>query len=261
MTSNSVDVFTWQDYAQVAWPGEHTVVGTLQVRQSVWSPQLENRRDVYVWLPNSYSRGEWRYPVIYMHDAQNLFDRATSFAGEEWQVDETLNALGYEGIEAIVVGLPNISDRRMREYSPFADGPRYLAWLVETVKPLVDHDFRTLPERAHTGIMGSSLGGLVSLYGFFHRPETFGLVGALSPSLWVNRGAIYPYVRATHFSAGRIYLDNGTLEGDARPMFEALQRKGYREGQDIRYICEEGGRHTEGAWAHRLPDALRFLLR
>jgi predicted alpha/beta superfamily hydrolase len=251
----------WKDYAEVAHPGEHSVTGTLKVCQDVWSPQLDNRRNVYVWLPASYARDDWRYPVIYMHDGQNLFDRATSFAGVEWQVDDTLSALGHEGIEAIIVGMPHSGERRMREYSPFADGPHYLAWIVETVKPLIDRDFRTLPERAHTGMMGSSLGGLISLYAFFHRPETFGFVGAFSPSLWVNRGAIFPYIRATQYSPGCIYLDNGTLEGDARPMYELLLQKGYRAGKDIRYVREEGGRHTEEAWARRLPDALRFLLR
>jgi predicted alpha/beta superfamily hydrolase len=256
----TISTAEWQDYESVTTPGNHTVSGTLKVLANVWSPQLKNGRDVFALLPPSYGRGEWRYPVIYMHDAQNLFDAVTSFAGEEWQVDETMSALAHEGTEAIVVGLAHMGEQRMREYNPFADGERYLSWVVETVKPLVDRDFRTLAGRAHTGTLGSSLGGLISLYAFFRFADVFGMAGAMSPALWVQRGAIYPFVRQSPFAPGRIYLDNGTLEGNAQPMAALLTEKGYRPGHELRYVLEEGGKHRESAWARRLPDALRFLL-
>ncbi len=250
----------WQDYLTIAGPGEHTVVGTLKVLKDVWSPQLRNHRDLFVLLPASYGQGDWRYPVIYMHDAQNLFDKATSFAGEEWQVDETMQALGHAGVEAIIVGLTHMGEQRTHEYNPFADGERYLAFVAETVKPIIDRDFQTLPERPHTGTIGSSLGGLISLYAFFACPALFGFAGALSPALWVNRGAIYRYIREAPFIAGRLYLDNGTLEGSAEPMADLLREKGYRDSHDLRYVRDEGGKHRESAWARRLPEALRFLL-
>jgi len=255
---------SWRDYVQDN--KEHSVVGTLKVLPGVWSPQLDNQRDILVYLPPSYHNGDQRYPVIYMQDGQNLFDRATSFAGEEWKVDETLEELSQEGLEAIAVGIPHAGEGRIAEYNPLAKPPRgrgepYLAFVVETVKAIVDRDFRTRPDREHTGILGSSLGGLISLYAFFRYPEIFGYVGAISPALWIAQRAIYAYVRQAPFVSGKIYLDNGTHEGSARPVYDVLLDKGYRPGADILYVAEEGGRHQESAWARRLPGALRFLLR
>jgi predicted alpha/beta superfamily hydrolase len=258
-----IETINWQDYAARNGSREHSVVGTLKVWPEAWSPQLENKRDILVYLPPSYKRGNRRYPVIYMHDGQNLFDRATSYAGE-WQVDETLELLSQEGLEAIVVGIPNLGDRRVVEYNPFPDkgkGERYLAFIVETLKPMIDRDFRTRPTRDHTGLLGSSMGGLISLYGFFHYPYVFGFAGAMSPALWFAGRAIYPYVRAAPFVSGRIYLDHGAREGSARPMHALLVEKGYRLGHSLMYVREEGGEHNEAAWARRLPEAVRFLFR
>jgi predicted alpha/beta superfamily hydrolase len=260
----------WQDYHMIAEEG-HTVVGTVKVLEGVESPQLGNRRDLLAYLPPSYGRGDRRYPVIYMHDGQNLFDRATSF-GEEWEVDQTLEEASGEGLEAIVVGIPN-TDARLDEYSPFRDprharggrGDDYLRFLVETVKPIVDRDFRTRPERESTGIAGSSMGGLISLYAFFARPTTFGFAGVMSPALWFGGRGIFGYVRDRPFTPGRIYLDIGTNEGgealgDARRMKSLLEEKGYRTGRDLLFYVEMGGRHNERAWARRLKHVLRFLL-
>lgn len=260
----------WKDYAMAAEEG-HTVVGTLKVLEGVESPRLGNRRDLLLYLPPSYARGDRRYPVIYMHDGQNLFDRATSF-GEEWEVDQTLEEASADGLEAIVVGIPN-TGARLDEYSPFHDrrhgqggrGDDYLAFIVDTVKPRVDAAFRTRPERDATGIAGSSMGGLISLYGFFARPETFGFAGVMSPALWFGGREIFPYVQERPFTPGRIYLDIGTNEGgealtDARRMKSVLQAKGYREGHDLQFYVEMGGQHNERAWARRLRRSLSFLL-
>lgn len=248
----------WKDYTSPS--GANTIIGTLKVLQSLYSTQLANRRDILVHLPSSYGSSDRRYPVIYMHDAQNLFDRATSFVGEVWHVDSALTALAYQGLEAIVVGLPHAGDARIHEYNPFDRGDDYLAFIVDTVRPLINQDFRTLTERTHTGIIGSSLGGLISLYAFFRHPQVFGLAGALSPALWVQRGRIYEYVRTAPFSPGRIYVDNGSREGNALGIYDSLRDKGYRPDLDIKYVREEGGMHSEADWARRLPDALRFLL-
>jgi predicted alpha/beta superfamily hydrolase len=278
------DVTTdWLDYADYVGGRQHTVSGTVKVSPQLWSPQLHNRRDILVYLPPAYHQAQRRFPVLYMHDGQNLFDQATSYAGE-WRADETLEALDKEGIAAIVVGVPNAGERRMFEYGPFhhneqaGDADAYLAFLADTLKPIIDRDFRTLPQREHTGLLGSSMGGLVSLYGFFHRPETFGLVGAMSPSLWFGGGAIFDDVAAAPRVPGRIYLDMGTLEGplprgrarvrplvrrmlaDARRMDELLRAKGYVPGRDLLFVEDAGGQHNEADWARRLPDALRFLL-
>ena len=267
--------------------GHHTVVGTVKVARGIESPQLDNRRDILVYLPPSYERSDRRYPVLYMHDGQNLFDNATSYAGE-WRVDETMESLSREeGLEAIVVGIPNMGVRRLDEYSPFVVpryggglGDLYLAFMVNSLKPLIDSHFRTRPEKQHTGIMGSSMGGLISLYAFFRYPTVFGFAGVMSPSLWFAQGAIFPYVEAAPFHPGKIYLDAGTREfgeswpevvtlptrsrryyGRVRHLKRILARKGYRPIRDLLHVEGRGANHCEAAWADRLPGAVRFFLR
>jgi predicted alpha/beta superfamily hydrolase len=260
----NVQLSAWRPYAD-HFPGtRHVINGTVLVQPQVHSPQLDNRRDILIYLPPSYFVSERRYPVIYMQDGQNLFDAATSFAGVEWGVDDTLQALSAEGLEAIVVGIPNSGEQRMNEYTPpnnpwwRGTGDRYVAFLIETLKPLIDRDFRTCAERARTGIFGSSLGGLISLYAFFTRSDVFGFVGAMSPSLWVGRGLMLDQVRDAPVVQGRLYIDNGTREPSAQRLADLLGEKGYT---DFTYVVDEGGRHTEADWARRLPDAIRFLLR
>jgi predicted alpha/beta superfamily hydrolase len=256
----------WQDYQAVIPHRHHTVVGTLKVLPSVWSPQLNNHRDILVYLPPSYDATVRPYPVIYMHDGQNLFDRSTGFAGQEWEVDETMESLSKEGLEAIVVGIPHMGASRVQEYNPFPNfrdgqGERYLDFITDTLKPMIDRDFRTQPEREHTGLIGSSMGGLISLYGFFHRAPVFGFAGVMSPAFWIAGGAIYDDVQSGDFVPGKIYLDNGTRESSARKMNAILTEKGYAANRDLLYVIEQEGEHHEPAWARRLPDALRFLLR
>ena len=149
----------------------HVRKGRLCVLPAVHSPQLDNRRDLHVYVPAASARGDARYPVIYMHDGQNLFDPAMSFAGA-WGVDEALRWASRRGVNAIVVGIPNMGDARIAEYDPFlGTGDRYLDFVTRTVKPIVDARFPTLPDRRHTGIAGSSMGGLISLYAFFRYSE------------------------------------------------------------------------------------------
>jgi predicted alpha/beta superfamily hydrolase len=144
-------------------------------------------------------------------------------------------------------------------------GDAYLDFLIHTVKSKIDREFRTLAGRAGTGIGGSSMGGLLSLYGFFRRPEIFGFCASLSPSLWFADRAIFPLVETAPFIPGRIYLDIGTEEGsaslaNARRMRELLLARGYREGIDLRWVEDEGGGHNEAAWGRRFKAAVPFLL-
>ncbi|MGH7500525.1 MAG: alpha/beta hydrolase [Longimicrobiales bacterium] len=260
----------WLDYA-AAYGRSHSVSGTVKVLRQVQSSQLHNRRDLLVYLPPSWESGG-DFPVIYMHDGQNLFDRATSFAGE-WAVDKTLDEAAADGLEVIVVGIPNMGSARVEEYSPFGDathgggrGDAYLDFISDTVRAIVERDFPVRRGPAHTGIAGSSMGGLISLYGFLRRPDTYGFASAMSPSLWFGRRAIFDEVAALHGSRGRLYLDIGTGESpvavaDARRLCTALVRKGYRRGRDLRFVVDRGGRHNEQAWGRRLRRALEFLLR
>ncbi len=267
---------------------QHTVVGDLRVYPRLHSPQLGNKRDVLVWLPAGYETSTQRYPVLYMHDGQNVFDAKTSYAGE-WCADETMTALASEGIEAILVGLPNAGAQRRVEYSPYdyqagkqqiiGKGELYTRFIVETVKPLIDTSFRTRTDGAATGTVGSSMGGLIALYGILTRPEVFGLCGAFSTAYWFGEDALLKEIHRRASGAGRVYLDVGTREGDTianlkiaaqdfnmlyrdgvRDLLKALTERGYALGRNLMYVEDEGALHNEEAWARRLPDALRFLL-
>jgi predicted alpha/beta superfamily hydrolase len=238
----------------------------------IWSPQLRNRRGVDIYLPESYAVGRRRYPVVYMQDGQNLSDPAIAFCGNTWHLDDGLAWLAERGIEPIVVGVHNTGEQRLAEYSPFADpahgggaGERYLRFLIDTVKPLVDRMYRTRKDRDNTVVAGSSMGGLISLYAFFRRPSPFGGVAAMSPSIWFGRGAILSHVERARTTRGRIYLDVGTEEGEAtltnvRALRRLLRRKGYR-GDSLRHLDAEGHQHREADWGSRLPRALEFLLK
>jgi predicted alpha/beta superfamily hydrolase len=233
------------------------------------SPQLGDQRDLVAYLPPSYEGGDRRYPVLYLQDGQNLFDEATSHAGE-WRVDETMQTLAGEGIEAIVVGVPNGGTRRADEYRPDRRGDRYLAFLTDSVKPIVDTSLRTLPGRGDTGLGGSSLGAVISLYGLFSRPDVFGFAALMSPAFLLLGEGIVEFVAAAPLVPARVYLDTGSREHDdpslaaayaasVERMHAVLRAKGYGTG-DLRYRIDPEGHHHESAWARRLPDALRFLL-
>jgi predicted alpha/beta superfamily hydrolase len=261
----------WKDYAPALDPSRVGVVGRIKHLDQVQSPQLGNSRDLLVYLPPSYDDGQQRYPVLYMHDGQNLFDPATSFAGE-WEVDQTLEAASGEGLEVIIVAVPNMGPERSNEYSPFLDpkngggkGELYLRFLVETVKPIIDADFRTLADRANTGIAGSSMGGLISLYAFFRYRHVFGFAGVMSASLWFADRAVLQWVERQPFAGGRIYIDVGMREGqktlqDVMRLRDVLEAKGYRNLDDLLCVVDTAGDHSERAWARRLKRKLRFLL-
>ncbi|MBC7893875.1 MAG: alpha/beta hydrolase [Cytophagaceae bacterium] len=250
---------------------QRTPPGVLEVIRDFHSPQLRNRRDILVYLPSSYAKSDKALPVIYMHDGQNLFDPTTSFAGE-WGVDAAMARAPRKGRRAIVVGIPNMGIDRMKEYSPFLDarhggggGDAYVDFLLNTLKPMIDVRYRTKPDRASTGILGSSLGALISLYAFFRQPASFGFVGAMSPALWFAEGEIFPYVEAAANVGGRVYLDVGGREGagtlaNARAMRDLLEGKGYRRGRDLMWEEDRLGQHNEAAWGKRLRKALPFLL-
>ena len=282
---------TWYSYTQGR--EKHTVLGDLCITENVHSSQLDNERNLLVWLPPSYATTDKRFPVLYMHDGDNLFDAHATIYGE-WQVDETLTTLADEGMEAIVVGIPNIGHVRFSEYSPFeADlpgvedrilglGDAYLSFIIDSIKPMIDAEFRTLPDSANTCIAGSSMGGLISLYGFLKHPDVFGMCGSFSPVFWIKDDALLQTVQAHATGHGRVYLDVGTQEGEVyaylttgQPPVDDVPHHAYRDGvrhlrdgllekgytDNLLYVEDEGALHNEFAWAKRLPEALRFLFK
>ena len=256
--------------------------------RGVWSPQLKNRRDVDVYLPDSYRGGTRPYPVVYIQDGQNLSDPEKAFA-DTWQIERTVDALAARDLEAIVVGVHHTGRRRLVEYSPYpdrrhggGDADLYLAFLVDTLKPRIDRFFRTRRERDATAILGSSMGGLLSLYGFFRYPSVFSRAGVMSPAIWFGQATILDFIREAQTPTGRLYVDVGTAEGvgtlrDARRLGRLLVRKGFKrdppargrrasalrraaDRASLRYVEDHGGRHSEHDWARRLGPALEFLL-
>jgi len=220
-------------------------------------------RDLVVATPPGYEdASDRRYPVVYLQDGQNLFDPETSFVGH-WGLLETLAQQGITH-PAIVVGIPNLGQGRLKEYSPFDDAVRgigegvgYLKWLTGTVKPLIDATFRTLPEREHTAVGGSSMGGLFSLYAILGAAATFGSAWVMSPALWYADGAVFRWLRRQPAPTGRIWLDVGEGEGedelfDVRRMRDLLISRGWKLGSTLRYLEDPRGDHDEASWGRQV---------
>ena len=254
---------------------EHTLTGDVRKHESFHSRFLAHDRTVMVYLPPGYeAETADRYPVLYLHDGQNLFDRATAF-GEEWHVDESAERLITAGeIEPlIVVGIYNTGEHRVDEYTPTAaaevgrggHADDYGRMLIEELKPFIDRTYKTLPSAASTAMGGSSLGGLLSLHVGLRFPTAFGRLAALSPSVWWDHRVLLREVEALPGRLPiRIWLDAGTAEGadtlaNARALRDALVAKGWVIGDDLAYLEEQGGEHNEHSWAMRVDRVLKFL--
>lgn len=253
----------------------NTLTGEFRYHPQFTSEHLPHARNVLVYLPPGYDEGTTQHPVLYLHDGQNLFDAATSFAGEEWGVDETAQHLILAGaIESlIIVGIYNTGEHRIDEYAPTVD-PRhqrgggadgYGRFIVEELKPYIDRTYRTLRDPEHTGLGGSSLGGLVTLYLGLKYPTVFSRLMVMSPSVWWDQGVILRVVQSLRAKPStRIWLDIGTKEGrfapgHVRTLRDLLIAQGWRLGDDLKFLQVNGGKHTERAWAERIEPALRFL--
>jgi predicted alpha/beta superfamily hydrolase len=254
------------------YPFFHAAAGQRMAVSNFASPQLGNTRTLMIYLPPSYGENALkRYPVLYMHDGQNLFDAATSAFGTEWQVDENIDALvaGGRMDEVIVVGIDNTANR-IWEYTPCCDAtyggggaPDYERFVIDSVKPFIDRSLRTLPGKDTTAIMGSSLGGLVSFYIARRNPGVFGKAGCMSSSFWWNDQALTVQVeQSTEHVPVAIYLDAGT-GNDGLPettrMDQALAADGYALGRDLDFVTAQGGSHNEASWAARVATPLTWL--
>lgn len=255
-------------------PQQHTLTGEFRTHAHFRSRFLPNERTILVYLPPGYKqRAARRYPVLYLQDGQNVFDKATSF-GEEWHVDETAQGLIEAGqIEPlIVVAIYNTGEHRLDEYAPTkvadkggGDADNYGRMLVEEIKPLIDGKYKTLPSAASTGLGGSSLGGLVTMHLGLRYPTAFNRLAVLSPSVWWDNRAIVREVEQLGAKLPlKIWLDAGTGEGqqvvdDARALRDALLAKGWVADHDLHYLEAEGAQHNESAWASRVGDVLKWL--
>jgi predicted alpha/beta superfamily hydrolase len=256
---------------------ENTLTGTLRLHKALQSQFVEETRDIIVYLPPDYNLHGRHYPVLYLHDGQNLFDAATAFAGNEWGLDELAEDLITNGqIEPIIiVGIYNAGPKRMAEYTPVRDrrgrggrAKHYAKLVVQDLKPFIDEEYRTLPDRENTALGGSSLGGLVTLYLGLKYPNVFSKLLVMSPSVWWANRAILRQVRVLKGKPPlKVWLDIGTCEGsnpenciqDARMLRDALLAKGWQDGVDFRFVEDEGAAHNEKAWGFRMRDALKFM--
>jgi predicted alpha/beta superfamily hydrolase len=256
--------------ASTAGPGVQVLAQRLSM------PGLGRERTLRLYLPPSYeTAAARRYPVIYMHDAQNLFDEATSSFGSEWGVDETMDEFARtRGFEAIVVGIDHGGDERLHELSPWtnpkygpAQGEQYMAFVVDTVKPFIDAHYRTLPDREHTAIAGSSLGGLVTHYALLAYPQVFGRAAIFSPSYWYAN-EVYAQTAAHPWRPDtRAYLYIGGHEGDeseadVERMLTILSPPcdtACPPRPRINYHVVPDAQHDERAWRAEFPRAVAWL--
>ncbi len=236
-------------------------------------PQLNRERRIWIYLPVSYqSSPNKKYPVLYLHDGQNLFDNATAYAGE-WGIDETLNQLAAQGErESIVVGIDNGGDKRIEELSAFPNpeygggkGDAYMQFIVSTLKPYIDENYRTKTSKKHTTLGGSSLGALISVYGAVTYPEVFGNVLAFSSAFWFNQAALANYIKESDvkLSHQKYYFIEGTHEtpeiGKNTREIIALLKSKKLKSKNLFYKSHEDGKHNEQYWRREFPKAYQWL--
>ena len=254
------------------------IFGTAKAQQSsaskqistftIDAPQLKITKKIWVYLPKNYYASTRKYPVIYMHDAQNLFDATTSFAGE-WNVDETLDSIS---AQVIVIGIENGGDKRIEELTPFINtkygggkAAAYLDFIVTTLKPKIDATYRTKTNSKNTAIIGSSLGGLVSFYAALKYPKVFGKVGCFSPAFWFNRKELNELLAKTKDFKTKIYFLCGDNEGDpdAIPDMKNIEHWVNTKRCEClklnREVIVKGGQHNEKLWREHFKKAYIWL--
>lgn len=263
-----LDILNWAD--NNGGGGSTAAENVSIVDEDYYMPQLDRERRIWIYLPPDYQETETNYPVLYMHDGQNLFDAQTSFAGE-WEVDETLNELANEGyLVPIVIGIDNGGTNRIDEYTPWihpsyggGDGDKYMAFIVETLKPYLDENYRTLADRDNTGIMGSSLGGLISHYGSLKNQAVFSKAGIFSPSYWFSDSVWSFTAEMGKREEMKFYMMCGNMEGvstvpDMLNMADTLESLGFYT-DEVKTKIVPNGEHNEQLWRQEFREAYLSL--
>lgn len=276
-----IDIENWNDLFHLNW--NNTLTGNFRVHRNFYSHAMDDTRTIMVYLPPGYTGEKARYPVLYIHDGQNVFDASTSYGGVEWEVDETAERLINAGkIEKlIIIGIYNDKDRA-DEYTPSYDDDEhsggkaeyYADFIINELKPFIDKNYRTKKDARNTAVMGSSLGGLCSLYFGWKHNDVFSKIGVISPSLWWDDREILKEIEEDENFTGpeKIWLDVGTLEGNdpdndgvtdmvenTRYLEELLVKKGYVLNENLFYLEAEGKVHNEAAWRDRVESILVAL--
>ena len=276
-----LQVAAWQDQrpggTAPAAPKVHTLTGNVRVLADSFAlPQLHRKRRVWLYLPAGYAASKRRYPVLYLQDGQNVFDNATAYSGE-WGVDETLSKLEAAAPGAtgcIVVAVDNGGEHRLDEYSPWqnaelkkgGEGAAYTDFLAGTLKPYIDAHYRTQPDAAHTGIAGSSMGGLIALYAGLKYPAIFGRVGVFSPATWFAKDSLLAYERRRPVPlASRFYFVAGPAESETMLPLMAAARDGLLArgvpASHILFKAPADGQHAEWFWRREFAAAYQWLMK
>ncbi|MCC3151828.1 alpha/beta hydrolase-fold protein [Hymenobacter sp. BT770] len=267
-------VLNWEDLAGgTPGGGQSTAAANVSVISTTFQiPQLGRTRRVWLYLPPGYATSGRRYPVLYMQDGQNVFDNLTAFAGE-WGVDETLNLLqsnGQDPTGCIVVAIDN-GPNRLDEYSPWnnpqyggGQGDLYVDFLVQTLKPYIDANYRTLTSRENTGVAGSSMGALIATYAALRYPAVFGKVGVFSPAYWFAAQPLFDYVHQHPANPStRFYFVSGTTESTTMvPQMTAMRDSLLRGGvpaANLNFNTRADGQHAEWFWKREFPAAYSWL--
>lgn len=232
-----------------------------------YMPQLNRYRRIWIYLPKGYEQTNKRYPVLYMHDGQNVFDAATSYSGE-WGVDEFLDSLSSSCRQSIVVAVDNGLSTRMNEYNPWefmnfgkGEGDAYVDFLVKTLKPYIDNHYRTLQKKKNTSIAGSSMGGLISLYAILKYPGTFGSAGIFSPAFWTASGIDSTVLAAASRLDSKLFFYAGGKEGETMvpDMLKVIKEIRSKSKTPLKQMIDPDARHNEAAWRGYFPFFYKWV--
>lgn len=256
-------------------------------------PQLNRKRRIRVYLPKDYHQTDKRYPVLYMHDGQNLFYDDEASYGSSWKMGESLDKIYDTGVNSgvILVAIDNNPDglKRLDEYCPWVSLvlKEYMAWIpvhavggegvpygefiVETLKPYIDNNFRTYEDAPNTAIAGSSMGGIISLYVGLKYRDVFANIGMFSPAIWAIKDELYGFLNEADLKQSKIYLDIGTAESSDPQnkefaniyLNDALELEKYLkpkiDKEKLTLVVDEDGVHNERAWAKRFPGFVGWI--
>jgi len=242
------------------------------ISEKFFIPQLNRTRKIWALLPHDYRETEKTYPVLYLQDAQNLFNEGSPFGN--WEIDQKMSILTEYGRgDVIIIAIENGSEDRIKEYvldnesiTQNAEGKKYIRFLADTLKPYVDSVYRTKPEREFTGIGGSSLGGLISIYSGFLYPEVYSKLMIFSPSLWINPENNYPQMNFKNPYDIKVYMYGGEKEGSEMTerihLFEETM-EGWEHSLSLQFTFKISinpeGRHQEFYWSQEFPRAMEWL--
>ena len=274
-----VAVEGWKDlFASSSQPRKSTANKNVRIVDTAFFiPQLSRTRRVWIYLPPTYNSSTKKYPVLYMHDGQNVFDDATSFSGE-WGVDEAIDTLGLKYKECIVVGIDNGGDKRLNEYCPYdfnlsgiaannktnvGEGGKYVDFLAKTLKPFIDKKYRTLKDPKNTFTAGSSMGGLISMYAVLKYPKVFGGAGVFSPAFWVGPKIFDDIKTKGKKVNAKIYFYAGDEEGETMvPMtLRAFNEMHKVSKSKMCEVIRAGGKHNEPRWRIEFPLFYEWLMK